>query len=317
MKQNRILIFGAGVIGSIYAGKLALSGQNVTILARNRRLVELQEKGLLLKSNQETSITKVNVTVISELLSEDLYDFVFVILRKDHLDDALPILSKNKSQNFVFMVNTPSGYLDWINSLGINRLIPAFPGAGGKVENCVVHYTLTSRFIQPTTFGEIGGNRTERILELKDCLRKAGLPVVISNNMDIWQKSHVAMVCPLAYGIYFDGGNNYTFAKNRVAIKQMNLALRETYNFLKHSGFGITPPKLNMFRLTPLTFLNLLIPIIFNTKWAETVISNHALSGRNEMEMLTNDFIALAESKGYDLVELKKLNKKPAHNKQS
>jgi prephenate dehydrogenase len=26
MKLNRILIFGAGVIGSIYAGKLALSG---------------------------------------------------------------------------------------------------------------------------------------------------------------------------------------------------------------------------------------------------------------------------------------------------
>ncbi|MBI5220079.1 MAG: ketopantoate reductase family protein [Bacteroidia bacterium] len=309
MKQKRLLIFGAGVIGSIYAGKLALAGHKVTVLARNKRLIELQEKGLLLKSAQQKNITKVNVSIISELSDYDLYDYVFVILRKDHLDSALPILRPNKSKNFVFMVNTPSGYSDLINSVGESRVIPAFPGAGGKIEDGIVHYTLTSRFIQFTTLGEINGKRTTRILELQDCLRTAGFPVAISRNMDSWQKSHVAMVCPLAYGIYYDGDNNYTLAKNKVAINQMNLALKETFYFLKHSGFGITPPKLNMFGMIPVSILNFLFPFIFNTKWAETVISNHALSGRGEMEMLSRDFIALAESKGCDLVELKKLNK--------
>ena len=94
--------------------------------------------------------------------------------------------------------------------------------------------------------------------------------------MDNWQESHVAMVCPLAYGIYFDDGNNYTFAKNKMAIIQMNKALKETFSFLKHSGIGVEPAKLNLFRLVPLCILNYVMPFVFNTKWAETVISNHA-----------------------------------------
>jgi 2-dehydropantoate 2-reductase len=244
VKKNRILIFGAGVIGSIYAGKLSLSGQDVTILARNKRLNDLTEKGLLLKHFTQDRIDKVDINIISELKSDDIYDYIFVILRKDHLADALPVLSQNKSKNFVFMVNTPTGYSDWIKSLGEMRIIPAFPGAGGKVENGVVHYTITPRFIQYTTLGEIGGEKSTRILDLQDCLRTAGFPIAISKNMDVWQKSHVAMVCPIAYGIYYDGGNNYTLAKNKDAIRQMNLSLKESYNFLNHSKIGITPLKM-------------------------------------------------------------------------
>ncbi len=120
------------------------------------------------------------------------------------------------------------------------------------------------------------------------------------------------MVCPLAYGIYFDGGDNYTFSKNKLAIIQTNKALKETFSFLQNSGIGVEPPKLNMFRLTPLPILNWLLPLVFNTKWAETFISNHALAARDEMEMLLNEFILLAEDRGYNSNELKKLSS-PLH----
>ena len=40
--NKKILIFGAGVIGSVYAGKLALAGHGVSVLARNERLKELE-----------------------------------------------------------------------------------------------------------------------------------------------------------------------------------------------------------------------------------------------------------------------------------
>ena len=295
----KILIFGAGVIGSVYAGKLALAGHSVSVLARNKRLKELELNGLLLSENGNQTVNT-NVTVISELKNNDIYDYIFVTLRNDQVKEALPFLAKNQSKNFVFMVNTSSGYADWTNKMGIERVIPAFPGAGGKIENRIVYFSLTSKFIQPTTLGEINA--------LVEILNDAGFPTSISQKMDSWQKSHVAMVCPLAYGIYFDGGNNYSFSKNKRAIVQMNKALKETFCFLKKSGIGVEPSKLNIFRIAPLWTLNFVMPFVFNTKWAETVISNHALAARSEMDMLFNDFIELANNKGYNLRELKKLN---------
>ncbi len=307
--KKKILIFGAGVIGSVYAGKLALAGHRVSVLARNIRLQELQLKGLILLENGK-EINKPTVTVISELKANDIYDYIFVTLRKGQVKKALPILAQNQSKNFVFMVNTSSGYSDWISEMGLERIIPAFPGAGGKIKNGIVYYSLTSRFVQPTTLGEIDGKVTKRTNELAEILSSAGFPTSISKKMDSWQKSHVAMVCPLAYGIYFDGGNNYTFSKNKSAINQMNKALKETFKFLKKSGIGVEPFKLNIFRIAPLWVLNLVMPFVFNTKWAESVISNHALAARDEMDMLFNDFILLGQKKGYDLIELKKLRTK-------
>lgn len=305
--KRRILIFGAGVIGSIYGGLMAASGQNVTLLARNNRLKELINSGLLLQKNGQKKARKISVKIISELCQDDIYDFVFVTLRKEQVQDALLLLKKNKSQNFVFMVNNPSGYDEWTNALGKDRVVPAFPGAGGKIEDGIVYYDIISGIIQPTTLGEIDGTYSERLRELKVVLKNAGFKLSISKNMDAWQKTHVAMVGPLGDVIYVDGGNNYSVARNSAAIKQMNLALKENLEFLKDAGIGIEPWKLNVIRLMPFWILNITMKYLFDTKWAETVISNHALNARREMEVISNEFIDLANSKGYNLKEFKKL----------
>jgi 2-dehydropantoate 2-reductase len=309
MKQ-RILIFGAGVIGSTLGGLMAASGQNVTLLARNKRLEELKKNGLLLKKNGQEKTLKLSVEIITELKESDIYDFIFVTLRKEQVLNSLPLLKTNKSKNFVFMVNNPSGYDEWVNALGKERVIPAFPGSGGKIENGIVFYEIVSRLIQPTTLGELDGEISTRIRELKKILTNSGFKVAISKNMDAWQKNHVGLVGPLGDVVYFDGGNNYSVANNMMAIKQMNLALKENFNFFYYSGIGIVPWKLNIIRIMPLWILNIFMKYAFNTKWAETVISNHALNARNEMKVISCELIELARSKGYNLKEFKILVEK-------
>jgi|ERR1017187_3764566 2-dehydropantoate 2-reductase len=307
MEQKKILIYGAGVIGSIYAGKFALAGFDVTVLARNARLKELQEKGLCIKNNKEERIEIPKIKTISELNENDIYDFIFVNLHKDQVKNILPSLQKNGSQNIVFMVNTSSGYDEWISSVGKSRVIPAFPGAGGLLKDGVVYYQITSKLVQPTTLGEIGGAKTPRLKALSAILEKSGFPIEISGNMDGWQKTHVAMMCPLVNVVFYDGGTNYSVAKNPEAINQMNLALKEGFRFLKESGIGIVPSKLSFLLYCPIWILNRMIKLAYNTKWAETVISTPALASPHDYEMMSADFVKFAAEKNYDLVEFKKL----------
>ena len=49
LDRLRILVLGAGVIGSVYAGKLLQAGHDVVLLARGPRLVDLQTHGLILE----------------------------------------------------------------------------------------------------------------------------------------------------------------------------------------------------------------------------------------------------------------------------
>ncbi len=60
----RILIVGAGVIGSVYGAKLLERGHEVVALARGERLIELQERGLILEDAERGYRTALPVSVV-------------------------------------------------------------------------------------------------------------------------------------------------------------------------------------------------------------------------------------------------------------
>ena len=46
----KILVYGAGVLGSLYAARLQAAGQDVTLLARGQRRADLQQHGVMLEN---------------------------------------------------------------------------------------------------------------------------------------------------------------------------------------------------------------------------------------------------------------------------
>ena len=290
--KSRVLIYGAGVIGSIYAVNFANAGHDVFVYARGSRLHSLENKGLLYTENN--SVKKAPVTVLDKVDHTSIYDYVFVAVRYEQIETALAELSTNNSPNIVTMVNNPKGYIHWENLIGKGRLIPAFPGAGGKIEEDILHFALTPKIIQATTFGEVDGTVTDRLRALAQLFKSSQIPHSISKNMDAWQKSHLALVIPLANGIYYNGGTTYTTVINKNAIRMMSIALKRNFNSLKAKGIPITPTKLNIFCFCPLWLMQICLKIFYNTKLAETV-SSHVPYIREEMAILEEAFYGLTQ----------------------
>ncbi len=236
----RILIYGAGAIGSIFAGKLTKAGYDVTMLARDNRFNELKANGLILKNAISGKIEKHHPNIINSLSPDDIYDYIIVTVQYTQIDLILPTLGENKSPNIVFVVNNPSGYDKYISAVGPERILIGFPSAGGERINGIVNYfigTGISKLFQSTTFGELTGKRTERLSNLISIFKKAKFSPETCGNMDAWQKTHIAVIMPIAKALYKFNSDNYRLAKSYTTIKTMVLATRECFQVIKSIFF--------------------------------------------------------------------------------
>lgn len=242
----KILIYGAGVIGCLYAVLFSKAGYDTTVYARGSRLESFQINGLLYELKGK--IEKANVRIVGTLEKDDIYDFVFVTVKEHQIHTALKELSSNKSPNIVTMVNTLEPYSEWEKLCGKGRLIPAFPGAGGSIEKGILKAALTLRIIQPTTFAEINGSKSKRVSELIAIFRKSKIPFQNVKDMHCWQLCHLAMVIPIA-DAYYKAVHPETVWNEKVVMLDTAWQMKTNFRKLHDSGIALSPVKMNLFRI--------------------------------------------------------------------
>jgi len=309
--KMRILIYGAGVIGSIFAVKLALSGNEITVLARSRRYAELEKNGILLVNPQTQRIEKTQVKVIDQLLSDMKFDYIIVTLQGTQVSEVLPVLAKNCTANIVFAVNTAKGYEEWAAAVGRERLMIGFPSAGGERRDGMVSYFVgkgMQRLFQTTTFGEYNGCKSDRVRTLIRLFNRAGIPSVFSSDMDAWQKTHVAMVTNIANALYGFGCNNYELGKSYKDVNMMIRGIKEGRKVLRKCKIKPAPRKLWWFNL-PSPLLTVVFQIFMKTKLAETTMAKHCIAAKSELILLQQEFNRLIEDSGIPVPVIRTLEK--------
>lgn len=291
--KERLLIFGCGAVGSIYAKSLSLAGYPVSVCARGQRLSELLKRGLLYREGNRT--LRCPVRLVKD--SAGSYDFIFVTVRREQAEEAFRQLADSECKNIVSMINNPDGYESWEKILGRGRLIPAFPGAGGSIEGGVLYGGLTPSFLQKTSFGEIGGERTARIYALKRIFLRSHIPFAICPRMYDWQLCHLAMVVPLGDAIYEGGGNHIDAGRNRALMKKTVRRIRSNLWLLKKSGIRILPGEMKLFLLLPEPVLSASLSAFYCSESGERFIYRHAEKARAEMELLHRELYRILKKR--------------------
>ena len=296
----KILVYGAGPLGSLFAARLQEGGNDVSILARGQRLADLREHGIVLHDVQTQKRTTTRVQVVEALAPDDAYDLVLVIMRKNHALQILPVLAANQhTPNVLFLMNNAAGPGALVQALGQQRVLTGFPGSAGYHKDHTVHcLTGTEDNKASVLLGEVDGLVTARTRQVARILETApGFAAEIRTDMDTWHKYHVALLFPsLAPALYAAGIDNYRLARTRDLVVQAVRAIREGFCVLRSLGLPVTPSKFKAIEWVPEPIVVLIMQRLLANPLMETALVKHAEAARSEVQHLINEFITLART---------------------
>ncbi|GEK28644.1 ketopantoate reductase family protein [Furfurilactobacillus siliginis] len=280
-KQKRILIFGAGVIGSAYAVKFIEAGVDVTLFARSTRYVTLKRDGL--RYLKKGKLVTVRAKVIDKLADDDIYDFIFVTVRADKAASALSALKENRSPNIVTLISNATDFSKWQAIVGA-RLLPGFPGVGGQLNDGVLNARYLPKVLASTTVGEIDGTVTPRLNELAALFEAAKRPLAIQSDMQALLMTHAVSDIAMLGTLYDDH-----IPDNRKA-QAMAVKLKTTLYALQSTGISVTPATTRLILWIPNAGLRL-----FFGQWLKTNMVKemkepaYAQGAKREMQWLEAD----------------------------
>ncbi len=296
----KILVYGAGPLGSVFAARLHQAGHEVAILARGQRLSDIREHGVVIHNVRTDEWITAPVQAVECLAPDDAYDLVMVIMRKNRIVEILPALAANRSTpNVLFMANNAAGPQEWIAALGQERVLTGFPSSAGYRDGHVMQcLTGTAEKPMSVPIGEVDGQIRERTQRIAQAISAApGFAAEIRTDMDVWQKYHVAILMPsLAPALYACGADRLRMSRTRDAVVLAVRAMHEGFRVLRAKGMPLTPRSLWMFDRLPEPILTALLRIWLRSPKMEIALVSHASAARDEIKHLTDEFLDVART---------------------
>ncbi len=206
----KICVVGAGSIGGLLGVKLALAGEDVTLIARGPHLRAMRRNGLRITYRDGTSQLARNVPATSDMRACGAQDLVILALKAHQIgpvvDDIRSLFGPDT------MVLTTQNGLPWwyfqrhggeFDGYRIETLDPDGRLSDGiearRIIGCIAYPAASIaspgviRHIEGTRFpvGELDGSESERVKRISETLTGAGFksPVLTDIRSEIWLKA--------------------------------------------------------------------------------------------------------------------------------
>lgn len=185
----KIAMFGSGGVGGYYGARLQQAGEEVTFIARGAHAEAMRRDGLRIRSEAGDALLK-PVRVLEEPAQAGVQDLVIVAVKLWDSESAARALAP--------MAGPDTAVVSLQNGVDKDEVLTRQLGQD-KVLGGVTHvFAVISSpgVIQHTgklarvTIGELGGGRTERLERIGGALRKAGIEVIVSDDIRrvTWEK---------------------------------------------------------------------------------------------------------------------------------
>lgn len=312
----KILIYGAGVIGCTYGWQLAQIGCDISILVRKNKKQIIEENGInihctdLRDGEKNIQDIKFRPTVIDSLSSDNDFEYIIVTTNNLNLDDVLVTLKTSAGNaHILFFQNIWMDEIDKIKDfLSPQQYFFGFPFivGGGKNQDEIKSIISGSKYSH-TMLGEVSGNITPRIQEMKKILLQANMKPLISNDIQTWLISHCAFMASINAGIIAEGGTMKKLLNNGKALNKTILAIRESFCVCSVMGINPKAEKENRLYYYPLFISSFVVKKVFSNEAMQAMFDAYLENSKQEVIKMVNSIIQSGTKYNIEIPHLRSL----------
>lgn len=290
----KILIVGAGSVGSTLGLYLSKAGHHVGLFARGTRLAALTRTSSLRVKHMVTGKqSQADITPVSEIHPDTIWDLMIVSVQPQQLDALLPMIAASSAQHILFMLNTVTDVTPLRQAVGRERFMLGLPALLADIQNQELQYMVLPRYLawmQISTIGAMPDYRPEGLDEVRQTLQSAGIATATCNNMPAWLKTHAAFMVPImAAGLLT--GIDQTLPWHQA--KLVASAMKEGFRTLKQINSRIEPWNMRFVQHVPVSVLTLFVWVSFRTRMVRAAANAHVGHAKAEVAYLMEMLCAL------------------------